>query len=202
MKEAKEDAIYRRQDGIVIIDPVKAVGQKQLVESCPYEVIFWNEAENLPQKCTFCAHLLDNGWSEPRCVQTCPTSCLNFGDLDDPKSKVSKLLNEMKGEFWHPEFKAKPLVYYIGLPKPHLSGTVIYGDTDQCAGKATVTLMDQAGKKKKTKTDFFGDFAFKGLGNKTYTVQFEARGYESQSREVILKEEILYLGEVVLNKAK
>ena len=202
MKEAKEDAIYRRQDGIVIIDPVKAAGQKQLVQSCPYEVIFWNEAENLPQKCTFCAHLLDDGWKEPRCVQTCPTGCLNFGDLDDPRSKVSKLLKEMKGDIFHREFEAKPNVYYIGLPKPHLSGTVIYGDKDQCAGNVTITLMGQGDKKRKIKTDFFGDFAFDGLGNKTYTVQFDARGYESQTQEVTLKDDLCYLGEIILNKTK
>jgi len=28
------------------------------------------------QKCTFCVHLLEDGWKEPRCVQACPTGCL------------------------------------------------------------------------------------------------------------------------------
>ena len=60
--------------------------------SCPYRVIFWNEAANIPQKCTFCAHLLDDGWSEPRCVEACPTEALVFGDLDDPESAVSKAM--------------------------------------------------------------------------------------------------------------
>ena len=40
---AKDDAIKKRDDGIVIIDPVKAKGQKHLVESCPYGAIWWNE---------------------------------------------------------------------------------------------------------------------------------------------------------------
>ena len=39
----RRGAVYRRPDGIVIIDPVKAKGQKQIVDSCPYGAIFWNE---------------------------------------------------------------------------------------------------------------------------------------------------------------
>ena len=37
------DAVKKRDDGIVIIDPVKAKGRKDLVESCPYGHIWWNE---------------------------------------------------------------------------------------------------------------------------------------------------------------
>lgn len=55
MKAAQSGAIYKRTDGIVIIDPIKSVGQKQLVASCPYGAIYWNDALNIPQKCTFCA---------------------------------------------------------------------------------------------------------------------------------------------------
>ncbi len=83
-------AVYRRDDGIVIIDPVKAKGHKALVEACPYGVIFWNEAAGLPQKCTLCAHLLDAGWKEPRCVEACPTGALIFGDLDDSATEIAE----------------------------------------------------------------------------------------------------------------
>src|SRR3989304_1112943 len=97
VRAATNGAIYRRSDGIVIIDPAKAAGQKQLVESCPYGVIFWNEKENLAQKCTFCAHLLDDGWSQPRCVQTCPARCMSFGDLDGPRGAAPKTPPERRG---------------------------------------------------------------------------------------------------------
>ena len=66
IEAAKDNAVYRRDDGIVIIDPKKAVGQKQIVSACPYRVIFWNEEKNLPQKCTLCAHLLDQGYQRPQ----------------------------------------------------------------------------------------------------------------------------------------
>ena len=85
-------AVYRREDGIIIIDPEKAKGQKEIMSACPYNVIYWNEDLGLPQKCTMCAHLLDAGWKEPRCSEACPTGAIIFGDLDDPNREVAKLV--------------------------------------------------------------------------------------------------------------
>ena len=79
------NAIYRRDDGIVIIDPGKCCGNKMCIAACPYEgVIYFNEHLNMAQKCTFCAHLLDRGWAEPRCSDACPTGAFTFGDDSDP----------------------------------------------------------------------------------------------------------------------
>src|SRR5512139_2581218 len=83
IEAAKDNAGYRREESIVIINPKKAVGKKQIVSACPYRVIFWNEKRNLPQKCTLCAHLLDQGYQRPRCVEMCPTGALTFGNLED-----------------------------------------------------------------------------------------------------------------------
>ena len=60
-RAAKDGAVVKREDGIVLIDPEKAVGQKQIVDACPVGAIYWNEELKLPQKCTMCAHLLDEG---------------------------------------------------------------------------------------------------------------------------------------------
>ena len=51
MKAAKDGAVYKREDGLVIIDPEKAKGQKEIAEACPYGAVFWNEELQIPQKC-------------------------------------------------------------------------------------------------------------------------------------------------------
>ncbi|HEY5167919.1 MAG TPA: 4Fe-4S dicluster domain-containing protein, partial [Thermoleophilia bacterium] len=73
-----DGAVYKRPDGLVIIDPVKAKGRKEIVASCPYSAIYWNEEKELAQKCTGCAHLLDDGWTETRCSQVCPTEAIKL----------------------------------------------------------------------------------------------------------------------------
>jgi len=52
-------------------------------DSCPYDVIYWNEEKKLTQKCTLCAHRLENG-GIPRCVEAFPSDAILFGDLKDP----------------------------------------------------------------------------------------------------------------------
>jgi Fe-S-cluster-containing dehydrogenase component len=65
MKAAKNGAVRKRPDGIVIIDPEKSKGQKQIVDACPYGAISWNEEKQMPQHWIFDAHLLDAGWTRP-----------------------------------------------------------------------------------------------------------------------------------------
>jgi Fe-S-cluster-containing dehydrogenase component len=200
VKTAQYGAIYKRPDGIVIIDPVKAGGQKELVSSCPYRVIYWNEEKKLPQKCTLCAHLLDKGWKEPRCVEACPTGALTFGDMDDPKSEVSKLVTSGNTEPLHPEYGLNEKVRYIGLPKRFIAGSVVFGDTDECAEGVKVTLTGE-GEKKSVFTNNYGDFEFEGLpADKSYVVKVEASGYKSQKFDVKTNIDV-YLGDIILDKA-
>ena len=198
LKAAKEGAVYKRPDGIVIIDPEKSKGQKALVGACPYGAIYWNEEENIPQKCTFCTHLMDDGWKEIRCVQSCPVSCMYFGDLDDPESKVSRFLKENEAESIESLKGTGPNVKYVRLPKPHLAGTVIFGDKDECAKEVSVSLTCPDGATQETKTDFFGDFAFADLVTGKYSVKFDAAGYTIQTKDFEITGDTLYLGEIKL----
>jgi Fe-S-cluster-containing dehydrogenase component len=179
-----DGAVYKREDGIVIIDPAKAVGQKDLVTRCPYRRVYW-----------FCAHLLDAGWKEPRCVEACPTGTLIFGDLDDPDSDVAEAWK--RAEAMHPEYELGEKVRYIGLPKNFIAGAVAYGDKDECAKGVTVELVGEAGTVK-TLTDAFGDFEFEGLPDgKAYTVKIAAPGYASKEFDVKTYKSV-YLGDILL----
>ena len=133
-------ALYKRDDGLVIIDPVKCTGCRLCVDACPYEGVIWfNEDLNIAQKCTGCAHLLDDGWTEPRCADACPTLAIRFMDETEAKELIAK------AEVWRPELKdkVKPRVYYLNLPKKFIAGTVYDPKEEEVVIGATVTLEAQ-----------------------------------------------------------
>ena len=194
-----DGAVYRRDDGIVMIDPDKAVGQEQIVKACPYRVIYWNAELQLPQKCGFCAHRLDEGARQPRCVEACPTGAMAFGDLDDPASDVSVRLGEVTPEVFHPEFETAPRVCYHGLPGRMVAGEVVLEGAGACAQGVRVTLEGDAGKLETT-SGVFGDFAFERLPrNTSYRLTVSHEGYAPQVFEVKTHTDV-DLGEVVLTK--
>ena len=113
IKAAENDAISKRPDGIVIIDPDKAKGQRQIVDSCPYGAIWWNEEKEIPQHWNFDAHLIDEGWSAPRADKVCATEAIRAVKVDPPE--MEKMVDELELEYLHPEFGTKPRVWYKNL---------------------------------------------------------------------------------------
>jgi Fe-S-cluster-containing dehydrogenase component len=202
LNAAKDGAITKRPDGIVIIDPVKAKGQRALVEACPYVAIRWNEELQLPQKCTFCAHLLDAGWTQTRCVQSCPTGALTMSHLED--AEMQKIVASEKLETY-PQHQSDPHVYYRNLyrfTRCFIGGSLavnIDGKND-CAEAAKVVLMDGAGKTVgETVSDNYGDFKFDNLeaNSGRYSLQIEYAGRDKKTVEVNLVKS-LYVGTILL----
>lgn len=105
---AKDGAVYRRDDGLVVIDPAKAKGQRAIMDACPMGAVYWNEELDLPQKCTGCAHLLDDGWTEPRCVDSCPTGALSFGEEGELDLEGAEPLEALAGLGAHAWYKNLP----------------------------------------------------------------------------------------------
>ena len=178
--------------------PEKAKGQKAIVNACPYRVIFWNEELQLPQKCTLCAHMLDEGEKLPRCVESCPTTALVFGDLDDPQSDISVALAAAQTEDYHPEFGSQPLVKYVGIPKRFVVGEVVRKDIPGECVEGVLVTIEGDGFKRETRTDIFGDFDFDGLEkDSTFKLRVEYQGYAPKVVEVVTRRDV-DLGEVVL----
>jgi Fe-S-cluster-containing dehydrogenase component len=166
-------AIYRRPDGIVIIDPDRCRGNQLCLEACPYEnVIYFNHDLNIAQKCTFCAHLLDRGWTETRCSDACPTGAFTFGDEEDLKDIIAK------AELLKPELSTKPRVYYLNLPKKWIAGAVYDPAADECVEGATVECTNtQTGETVAAQSDIYGDFWLRDLPDGTYDLLIEKKGY-------------------------
>jgi Fe-S-cluster-containing dehydrogenase component len=187
LRAAKDGAIYRRPDGIVLIDPVKAKGQKNLINACPYGAIRWNETLTLPQKCTFCAHLLDSGWTQTRCVQSCPTGALSLRHIED--SQIPETIEAEKLEVYQPERKTSPRVYYKNLyryTRCFIGGSVALhlDGVEECAVGAQVTLLDKTGVAvAECSTDDFGEFKFDNLANNSglyeLRISYENRGVKT-----------------------
>lgn len=189
---AAPGAVYRREDGLVVIDPEKAKGIKAIAEACPYGAVFYNEELDLCQKCTGCAHLLDNGWQVPRCVDACPTDAIRFGDAEDFAEELanSEYLEPLTGSAG----SLKPIVHYLNLPKRYVGGTFVDFEADEVVIGAKARLLNAEGDVvAECDTDDFGDFIFKQVRPGRYTVVVGGGGYADVAREVDLTHDDLNL---------
>jgi Fe-S-cluster-containing dehydrogenase component len=175
------DAVKKRDDGIVIIDPVKAKGRKDLVDSCPYGHIWWNDELQLPQIWPFDAHLLDQGWNQTRGQQACPTGAMKAIKVDD--EEMTRIARDENLEVLKPEANTKPRVYYRNLwrySKCFIGGSVATeanGIID-CVEGATVKLIQNNSTIATATTDNYGDFKFDKLDENSgrYTIEVSALG--------------------------
>jgi Fe-S-cluster-containing dehydrogenase component len=170
VKACPTQAIHQRDDGLVLIDPAKCSGHRLCMDACPYGAIYFNEALNIAQKCTGCAHLLDRGWpiEEPRCVDACILGAMKFGEEDDFRDLIAK------AEILHPEYGLKPRVYYLNLPKRFIAGTVYDPVTKEVVIGANCTLSGDGAAT--VITNDWGDFWFDGLKEGTFSLKIEAAG--------------------------
>jgi Fe-S-cluster-containing dehydrogenase component len=175
------DAVKKRADGIVIVDPDKAKGRKDLVESCPYGHIWWNEELQLPQIWPFDAHLLDQGWQQTRGQQACPTGAMRAIKVED--SEMERMARDESLEVMKPEAGTKPRVYYRNLwrySKSFIGGSVATeanGVVD-CVEGASVRLIKEGQTVARAITDNYGDFKFDKLDENSgrYTIEVMGLG--------------------------
>lgn len=156
-------AIRKRADGIVLIDPESARGNREMPGLCPYGMIRWDEAGKVPHIWNFDAHLLDAGWSEPRCANACPTKAMVAVKCSDEemaatvRSRDLATLPALQG--------ARQRVYYANAYRMNTSlvaGTILErrNGRTECAGDVALVLI-QDGKEVATATsDAFGEFRF------------------------------------------
>jgi len=175
------DAISKRPDGIVLIDPEKAKGRKDLVDACPYGHIWWNEELEVAQAWPFDAHLIDDGWQQTRGHQSCPTGAMRAISIED--EDMARVVQAEGLEVMRPELGSKPRVYYRNLwrySKCFIGGSISAAEKGlvDCVEGARVRLLKDGRLIGEASSDNYGDFKFDKLdeGSGKYAVEISAKG--------------------------
>jgi len=103
------------------------------MDACPFDVLQANKGEGsyfpeylapfekeayeshrdgVVEKCTLCSHRIENG-QLPACVQACPSQVMLFGDHDDPKGTLSKVISNGRARNLRGELKVDPSVVFM-----------------------------------------------------------------------------------------
>ncbi len=105
----------------IVHEPKFAYGDQPIAS----EAIRFDPARiNVSTKCTFCIDRIDRAAETgqipgvdpevtPACTNSCISGALQFGDLEDPESNVSRLLRETQHFRMHEELGTGPGVYYV-----------------------------------------------------------------------------------------
>lgn len=116
-------ASYKREeDGIVLVNADTCIGCKLCSWACPYGAREYDHTDGVMKKCTLCIDRIYNENLEevdrvPACVSTCPAGARHFGDLGDPDSAVSRLVDQRGGYDLMPELEYRPTNKYLP-PRP------------------------------------------------------------------------------------
>ena len=109
-------ATYKTKDGVILVNRNWCIGCSYCIQACPYKVRFIHPEEHVADKCTWCYHRITKGM-KPACVQACPTGARKFGDLSDPDSDVTSIIQNERVMVLKPELGTEPKVYYKNLDK-------------------------------------------------------------------------------------
>jgi Fe-S-cluster-containing dehydrogenase component len=203
--DVAQGAVTKRSDGIVIIDPELAKGQKQIVDACPYGAISWNEEKQIPQAWPFDAQLLDGGWTRTRGEQACPAQVYRTVKVEDGEMQRIQAAEGL--EVLKPELGTKPRVYYKNLhliTKCFVGGTVVMhvGGVEECAAGVEVVLKKDGREVGRATTDTFGEFKIDKLEPNSGGYQLEGAGSSGRfSMQFDLGDESRYLGVMTLAAA-
>ena len=184
---------------------MKSKGQREIVAACPYGAISWNEEKQIPQAWIFDAHLLDEGWTQTRAEQCCPTDVFRSVKVEDREMQQIQAREGL--EVLQPELGTKPRVYYKNLhlmTQCFVGGSVvaIVDGVEECAEGAEVVLKQNGSEVARATTETFGEFKLDGFEPNSGQYELEVTGESgSASMRFDLGDESLYLGVVKLAAA-
>jgi carbon-monoxide dehydrogenase iron sulfur subunit len=78
MDACKHEAIYKTDDGFVLIEFEKCEACWECIEACPFDSIRKHEELNRPIKCDMCLPVGGKPTGGQACVEACPTGALCY----------------------------------------------------------------------------------------------------------------------------
>lgn len=134
VKVCPTKATWQEPDGIVVIDYNWCIGCRYCMAACPYWARRFNFSEpgikaeeintnthylgNRPrmrgvvEKCTFCIQRTRKG-RYTACVEACPVGARKFGNILDPESEISKVIETKRVFRLKSDLNTQPKFYYF-----------------------------------------------------------------------------------------
>lgn len=91
IRACPEKVLYKRPDGIVLVNKDKCTGCQICIDACPIGALQINREAGNVELCDLCSARIDKG-EKPVCVQVCPARCLYFGETNE----INKMMQEKK----------------------------------------------------------------------------------------------------------
>ena len=100
-------SLFRTEFGTVVVQDEICNGCGYCVPACPFGVIDRRIGDKavvknagIAQKCTLCYDRLGDGL-QPACAKACPTTSIQFGDLDELRERAGKRVEQLKAAGVH-----------------------------------------------------------------------------------------------------
>ncbi|XGI83676.1 4Fe-4S dicluster domain-containing protein [Halorutilales archaeon Cl-col2-1] len=122
-------ALFNRDDGIVDFDKNRCIACKSCTQACPYDALYIDPETDTAAKCNYCSHRVDVGL-QPSCVNVCPEHAIISGDMENPDSEISDIIEREPVQARKVEKGTEPKLFYVDGDESSVTPSATSKDTE------------------------------------------------------------------------